>query len=154
MEVVGDELRLHVEELTVVLDPLPEGLQRLVVLHIPNVVTREGLAVLRQAKRVLELPAAGQGVTGEPPGESQRRRRVAARAPEWIGSPRGYLKHAVVAARVDGAVVHEKVVRYVAELLERLLVPVRDRLVGVVAAGHDEGDARVAKQQVVQRRVR
>jgi hypothetical protein len=66
VEVVGDELGLHVEEPAVVLDPLPEGPKRLVVLHVPDVVAQKRVAVLRQAERVLELPAARQGVAAKP----------------------------------------------------------------------------------------
>src|SRR5918992_275930 len=41
-----------------------------------------------------------------------------------------------------------------AQLIQRFLVAIGDGLVRVVAAGHDERDARVAQKQVVQRRVR
>src|SRR4028118_1148703 len=104
MEIVGHKLGLHVEEPAVVRDPLPEGPQRLVVLHVPDVMAREGVAVLRQAECVLELPAARQGGAGGAPGQPQRRGRVAARAPEGISASCGYPKHTVVATGVDGAV--------------------------------------------------
>ena len=47
----------------------------------------------------------------------------------------------------------QEVVGDLPDLLEGLLVPVGDGLVGVVAAGHDERDARIGHQQVVQRGV-
>src|SRR5215210_7246905 len=49
------QLRLHVEEPAVVLDPFSEGTQGLVVLQVADVVAEEGVATLGQAEGVLEL---------------------------------------------------------------------------------------------------
>src|SRR4028119_1590464 len=98
-------------------------------------------------------PAAAARARSRARGGGERG-RVAAGAPEGRGSARGYPNHAVVATGVDGTVVDEKEIGYLAELHKRLVVAVGDRLVRVVAAGHYERDARIPQQQVVQRRVR
>src|SRR5919199_4171686 len=65
VQVVGYQLRLHVEEPAVVLDPLPEGAQGLVVLQVPDVVAEEDVALLGHTEGVLELASAGQSVPAE-----------------------------------------------------------------------------------------
>jgi hypothetical protein len=69
VQVEGYELRLHVEEPAVVLDPLPERSQGLVVLQVPDVVAEEDVALLGHAERVLELAPAGHGVPAEALGD-------------------------------------------------------------------------------------
>src|ERR687886_1746590 len=153
VQVVGHQLRLHVEEPAVVLDPLPEGAQGLIVLQVPDVVAEEDVALLGHAEGVLELAPAGQSVPSEALHYPQRRWRVAPRAPDRVRLlPRGP-HHAIVAAHVDGPVVNQEEVGYVPKLAEGFLVPVGYRLVGAVAAGHHERDPRIVQQQVVQRGV-
>src|SRR5919109_1060561 len=60
MEVVGDQFWTNVEEPAVVLDSFPERPQRLVVLHVSDMVAHEGMAVSGQAERILELSTTGQ----------------------------------------------------------------------------------------------
>ena len=60
----------------------------------------------------------------------------------------------VVRAGLDRPVVDEEAVRDPGQPLQRILVAVRDRLVGHVAARQHERHAGVAEQEVVQRRVR
>ena len=116
-------------------------------------VAEEDVAVLRHAEGVLELAPAGQDVPPEVLGDPQRGWGVASGAPDGVRLPPGDPYHAVVGAHVDGPVVDQEVVGDLPDLLEGLLVPVGYGLVGVVAAGHDERDARVGHQQVVQRGV-
>src|SRR5215212_8441316 len=154
MEVVGNQFRTNVEEPAVVLDSFPERLQRLVVLHVPDVVAHEGMAVSGQAERILELSTTGQRVPGDLCGQPERSRGVATGATDGVWSFSGCTDHSVVAAHVDLPVVDQEVVGDLAQLVQRFLVPICDGLVRVVAAGHDERDARVAQEEVVQRRVR
>src|SRR5215211_418506 len=110
MEVEGDQLRAHVEESAIMLDSFPERPQRLVVLHVPDVVAHEGVAISGQAERVLELSTAGQRVPGEVCGQSERCRSVASGAPDRVRSSSGCTDYGVVAAHVYLAVVEEEVV--------------------------------------------
>src|ERR687894_532785 len=153
MEVVSYQLGAHVEEPAIMLDSFPERAQRLVVLHVPDVVAHEGVAVSDQAERVLELSTAGQGVPAEVRGQPERCRGVATGATDRVRPSSRSTDHGVVAAHVDLTVVDEEVVGDLAQLIQRFLVAIGDGLVRVVAAGHDERDARVAQKQVVQRRV-
>src|SRR5919107_1077541 len=153
MEVVSYQLGAHVEEPAIMLDSFPERAQRLVVLHVPDVVAHEGVAVSDQAERVLELSTAGQGVPAEVRGQPERCRGVATGATDRVRPSSRCTDHGVVAAHVDLTVVDEEVVGDFAQLIQRFLVAIGDGLVRVVAAGHDERDARVAQKQVVQRRV-
>src|SRR5829696_2837003 len=153
MQIVGDQLRAHVEEPAIMLDSFPERAQRLVVLHVPDVVAHEGVAVSDQADRVLELSTAGQSVTAEVRGQPERCRGVATGATDLVRSSSRCTDHGVVAAHVDLTVVDKEVVGDLAQLIQCFLVAIGDGLVRVVAAGHDERDARVAQKQVVQRRV-
>src|SRR5215210_8530187 len=132
MEVVGYQLRAHVEEPAVVLDSFSEGSQRLVVLHVPDVVAHEGVAVSGQAERVLELPTAGQSVPGDVCGQSERRRGVASGATDRVLYSCDCTTYGVVAAHVDLTVVDQEVVGDLAELVECFLVPVGDGFVRVV----------------------
>src|SRR5215210_1261837 len=154
MEVEGDQLRAHVEEPAIMLDSFPERPQRLVVLHVPDVVAHEGVAVSGQAERVLELSTAGQGVPGEVRGQPQRCRGVATGATDRVRSSSRCTDHGVVATHVNLTVVDQEVVGDLAQLVQRFLVAIGDGLVRVVAAGHNERDARIAQEEVVQRRVR
>src|SRR5215217_3569517 len=92
-------------------------------------------------------------MAGEGSGQSEGSGGVAARATDRVRYTSGCPNYGVVGAHVDLTVVDEEVVGDLTQLIEGLLVPVGYGLVRVVAAGHDERDASVAKQQVVQRRV-
>src|SRR5215210_4509894 len=117
MEVVGYQLWAHVEEPAVVLDSFPERSQRLVVLHVPDVVAHEGVVVFGQAERVLEFSTAGQRVPGEVCGQPERCRGVASGATDRVRSSSGRADYGVVAAHVDLTVVDEEVVGDLAQLV-------------------------------------
>ena len=88
------------------------------------------------------------------PRQRQRAGHEPARAAQQQRAPaRDGPQHRVVRARVDRAVVAEHEVGDAREPRERVLVLVRDRLVGDVAARHHQRLAGVGEQQVVQRRV-
>src|ERR687885_349642 len=149
VQVVGYQLRLHVEEPAVVLDPLPEGAQGLVVLQVPDVVAEEDVALLGHAEGVLELAPAGQSVPAEALRYPQRRWSVAPGAPDRVRPLPRNPHHAIVAAHVDGPVVDQEEVGYVPKLLEGFLVQIGYGLIGAVAAGHHERYPRIVQQQVV-----
>ena len=88
--------------------------------------------------------------SGSESGTNPRERRSSSEAPA-LGHR---AQHRVVRPRVDRAVVEQHDVGDRVEPLERVVVLVRDRLVGDVAARHHERLAGVGEQQVVQRRVR
>src|ERR671917_2972675 len=105
MEVVSYQLGAHVEEPAIMLDSFPERAQRLVVLHVPDVVAHEGVAVSGQAERVLEFSTAGQRVPGEVCGEPEWCWGVAAGATEGVRSSSCGPNYGVIAAHVDLTVV-------------------------------------------------
>ena len=152
VQVVGDDLRRHGEELLEVRDALGEGAQRLLVAQVADVVADPGARALGHAERALELGPAGQQPGG---GERERERRgdVAARAAQHERPAADGAHDRVVGARVDRAVVEQDVVGDAGQALARVVVAVGDRLVGHVAARHHERRRGVVREQVVQRRV-
>ena len=102
------------------------------------------------------LSSAPHASSGRAVGHRQRQRvgHEPARAAQQQRAPaRDRAQHRVVRARVDRAVVEEHEVGDAREPRERVVVLVRDRLVGDVAARHHQRLAGVGEQQVVQRRV-
>ena len=77
VEVVGDDLGRDREQPLEVLDPLPVGEQRRVVLEVADVVADPGAAPAGEAERGLELRAAGQH---RPRRSDRQRRRSPARS--------------------------------------------------------------------------
>ena len=154
VQVVGHHLGLDAEQPAVVPDPLGEGAQRLGVLQVPDVVGQEGPVPLGQAERVLQLGPAGQHRAPERDPHRDRLRYVPAGPPEHHFPATERSCHRVIRPDVDGPVMGQEGVRDPAQPPVRVLVPVRDRLVGNVAAGQDDGAAHRAEQQMVQRRVR
>src|ERR671921_2338873 len=100
MEVVSYQLGAHVEEPAIMLDSFPERAQRLVVLHVPDVVAHEDMAVFSQAERVFELSTTGQGVLAEVRGQSEGCRGVATGAADRVRSS-CRPNHRVIATHVD-----------------------------------------------------
>jgi hypothetical protein len=154
VQVVGDHLGLDREQASEVPDPLGEGAEGLVVLQIADVMGDEGVAALGQAEGVLELGPAGQDVPRERPGQPERLGREPPRASQGQLAPPERPHHRVVGPDVDRAVVDQEPVGDPPEPLQRLVVPVGDRLVGHVPAGQHDRASHLGQQQVVQRRVR
>ena len=154
VQVVGHDLRVDVEQPAEVLDALGERAQGLGVLQVPDVLRDEGVAAPGQAERVLQLGAAGQHRAGEGAGGRDGLGDVAAGAPDQHRAAAERPGHRVVGPDVDGPVVSQERVRYPAEPVPRLVVPVDDRLVGDVSAGQDDRAGYGGEQQVVQRGVR
>ena len=152
MQVVGDDLRLEPEELLVDRDAGLEVLQRLEVLEVADVLAQEGVGVAREAEGVLELGAAGEHLR-ERPRQGHRERGVAARPAHQPRPPAAHQRDGVVVARGDLAVVHQVRVGDRRQPVD-LLPALDDRLLGEVAAGHDQRPPGRAQQQDVQRRVR
>ncbi len=80
-------------------------------------------------------------------------RRIAARAAQELRRAVDDPEHAVIGVARDGAVVDEEAVGDGAQALERLPFIGADRFIREIAAGRDDGKAKVGKQQVMQRRV-
>ena len=134
--------------------PVAERAQRLVVLQVAHVMPDPGAAALGERERVLELGAAREQAAARSrpaAGSSRARNRASAAAP--AGGPRPTRDDGVVGARLDRPVVEQEQVRDVRQPLAGVLVAVRDRLVGDVAAGQHERRAGVGQQQVMERRV-
>ena len=101
-------------------------------------------------------PQASSG-RGVPPGQRDRGRHVAARAPQEQRARlrrRDHPHDRVVGPGLDRPVVEQQEVGDPAQPRHRVVVGERDRLVGRVAAGHHQRPhSRVGDQQVVKRRV-
>src|ERR1700736_3924877 len=65
VQIIGNRLRVDIEETLKMLDSLAEGGQRLQVLQVANVMADKSLPSLAQAKGVLKMTAAGQQWHGE-----------------------------------------------------------------------------------------
>ena len=153
--VVDDDLGRDREQALEVLDPRLVGLQHLVGLEVADVVRDPRPRALRDAERALQLRPAGEqrprratgsaSASGTNPRErriSSGRRSGTARSTEssvrvWIGRSWSSSRSAMPV-----------------EPAQRVVVLVRDRLVGDVAARHHQRLPDVGEQQVVQRRVR
>ena len=84
-------------------------------------------------------------------GESHGARHVATRAAKHHGRVPDHHRHRVVAARHDLAVVHEEQVRDLPQAAQRVVIAVCEGLVGQVARRHDERQAALGQQEVVER---
>ena len=89
------------------------------------------------ARRHADAPAARSRARGE-----ARRRAV------------DDARDRIVAARLDVAVVHEEQVGDRRQALQRLVVAIRERLLGEIAGRHHQRPPRLPHQQVMERRVR
>ena len=152
MEVVRHDLRPTAKRRSKCSIPSRERAQRLVVLQVADVVADPGPAVPGQAEGALQLRTAGEDRTADI--ERQVARDVAAAAAQELRPPRDHAHDRVVGPRLDGPVSHQEEVGDPREPLQGVGVPVGDRLVGDVGAGEDERGARIAEQQVMERRVR
>ncbi len=154
VQVVCDDLGHDLEQLLEVRDAVLQRRQRLVVLDVADVVAAPRAIALRDAERVLLLGAGAEHVAWRGDRQVERGRHVAARAAHEQRALADDADDGVVGARRDRAVVDEEAVGDRAQALERVGVVVGDRLVGDVAARHDERHAGVDGEQLVQRRVR
>src|SRR5437763_14009098 len=72
MQIVGGRLGVNIKQALTVLYPLATRSQRLQVLKVANMVADKSLSSFAEAKRVLEMPAAGQAGDAEMNGEGKR----------------------------------------------------------------------------------
>jgi len=86
--------------------------------------------------------------------EIDRKRREAARAPQYQLAPAHLADDRIVDMAKNGAVVHQEQVGDAVEANERLVLVGADRLLGKVSAGGDDREPKLREQQVVQRGVR
>ena len=155
MQVVNDQLGPDGEQLLVKRDILLEGSEGVVMIEVAQVMAEERMPAAAQGERRLELTADGQDRPRALERQFDRLRRVAARPPQRqflsVDDPR----HRIVAADVDRPIVSQKQIGDAGQPGDGVVILVGDRLVGTVAAGHDERDvAQLSQQQMMQRRVR
>ena len=126
------------------------------VFQIAHVLAQHCLAVLDQAKAVLELAAQGQDLrlAVKALWQCQGGRGVASSTPQQPRPPEIDPHHGVVDAVGDVSVVHQGEVGDLGETVPRLVVSGALRLAGDVAAGHHHRPRHAAQQHVVHRRVR
>ena len=153
MQIVGHDGGIDGEQPLEVRDPLCVGAHGLGVAEVADVVPDPGAAPACHAGRALELRATGQDRLGAGDRHRQALRDVAPRAPQQLRASTHDTGDRVVRAHVDRAVVDEEGVGDLGETFPRILVAVRDRLVGDVAAREHEHASCVREQQVVQGRV-
>ena len=108
VQVVGDELGVDAEEPLVERSRGLEGLERLGVLHVADVLADERVAAREQRERVLLLGAGGQDVGVGLEGQRERERRVAAAAAHRLDEAVDHAHDRVVVAREDRAVVEQE----------------------------------------------
>ncbi len=156
MQVVGQQLGLDAEELLDMGDPVPKGLQGLVIFQVADVMAEEGVVLTGEAKGVFQLPASRQDGGGLP-GQVHRVGGIAARAPQGnelgLAAAGEGTHHGVVTAGVDVAVVHQESICEGSEALPRFLVMGGNGLLAEVAAGHHQGGRETLlffEQQVMQ----
>ena len=149
MHVAGDHLRPHAEHGQVQLEVGSERAVGGLGVEVAEVRREVRRSLAGDAEGALELGPRRHDRPARGHGQRQRRRRVPARAADRKLRPHDR----VLAAAVDRAVVGEEGVGDPAELLAGVGVGHGDRLVGAVAARHDERAGDVGDQQVVQRRV-
>src|SRR5262249_46327543 len=127
----------------------------LVMIEIAEMLTQKRLLAAAQSERSLELTAYREHGTRAPQRQLNRPGRIAAGAPQRQLDPIQDARYGVVAADMNGPVVDEKEVRDAGQLLERIVVLIRDWLIRTVATGHHKRHPNnSAEQQMVQRRVR
>ena len=137
MEIVDEPVRHDPKQPLIVFDGLDVRAVRLVVVEVAKVVARYHMAVLAERDRGLEMSA-----------ERQRRARQRRPQPKATGSlatgtPHGQngigddADNRIVAAKVDRAVMREDEIGNPGQALQIPIV-VDDRLVGPVAARHDQ----------------
>ncbi len=138
VQVVGDGLRLHVEHRAQVVDHLDQRAAGGRVVEVADVRRQEGLVAARDADRVLQ-PGAGGEHRRARARQLDRPGRVAARAADELrGAGGAQPQHAVVAARDDVAVVHQKRVGDALQPGQGFVVADHQRLAARVGAGHHE----------------
>ncbi len=149
----GDHLRGDGGVLLELIDTAFEGLDRLEVLHVPQVLAHPGVRGRCQADRVLQFATHRQDVAS---GRAHRNRQGS----EAPGAPDGQdgLAHdpndRVVTRDVDRPVVGEPGVAQMVEPLRGGGVVERDRLAVDVATRHDQRWSAGVEEQVVDRRGR
>src|SRR6266404_5921766 len=117
-------------------------------------MAHEGVALFAQAKSVLEMSAAREDRLNEANCDGDGLRRIAPRAADqqflFADDPR----HRIVAAHMNLPIMNQEVFSDLTESAQRIVVFVSDGLFTQISAGHHQGNARIRKQQMMQRRIR
>ena len=155
MQVVRDDLRRDREQPLEVRDARPRTSASVsAFLRSPMWCETQARAAAREAERALELGAAREHVArGEATGSASTLGTAPRERRSGSGRPRA-TRSTESSVRVSiGRSWSRNDVGDAGQPLERVVVLVRDRLVGDVAAGHHQRLADVGEQQVVQRAV-
>ncbi len=147
MQIVCDRFRADAEHREVEVDVGAEGVIGGLGVEVTEMRREKCLCAECDAERALQLCADGEDRLRRP----HRQRHRVGRKPTGAAERERRSDDRVLAAPVDRAVVAQERIGDPAEPLACLVVVVRDRLVGAVAARHHERSAEVADQQVVQR---
>ena len=135
MEIGGDHLRFNPEEVNEVVDGVLEGVERLEVLHVPDVLAHESVAAGGEAEGRLQLTTGGEDGRNL---ERQRNRErcVAAGPADRILHAVEDAHHRVVTRDADLAVVEHEGVGKPIETIESICVVGDDGFFGQIAGGH------------------
>lgn len=152
VQIVCDGLRLQAGEALEVEVRLGEGVQGACVRQVAGVGAEMDPGAGREREGVLELRADRDERNRGGPGQRHRGGSEAACPAHGDHGPAHSLHHRVVVPCADRPVVDQETVRDAIQLEPGLRVVRRDRLVGDVAAGDDEGTRQVVEQEVVQAR--
>ncbi len=133
---IGDDtFRFDAKQPCHVFDCRGERIERLEVLHIPNVLAHEGVLTVCQTECCLEFSPDRQG-RGHHNRESHRKRSKTTAAPHRQFSTGGDPDHRVVTVNVDGPIVQQQDIGELPEFGPCLGVALDDRFGRVVGRGH------------------
>jgi len=153
MKVMSDRFRAYAEEALHMIERLPEEQQRLVVLHVSDVLAENSVVPGGQAKRVLEFCAYSNHVRYGP-AEIKGSRRETARSPPQQSLPAKDSSDGIVYRGPDRAVVSQAAVGQALQT-PQILFLAHDRLLAEISAGHHQrAKLGVREQQMMQRRIR
>jgi len=146
---------MDAEKFLIVPDSLFKRIERFLVFKVSDEVADKGVAVPCQAKRILKLRACTQNWF-LCPRNLHLTRRVAPRAAHKVRLITQRCYHGIIHTHMDRAVLHQEGVRERSEPLTGLLVPVSQRLLAQVSAGHHQYIRKAwlrLEQEQMQRRV-
>ena len=135
---MDDELGLETKQAFVMGHRLAVSAFCFVILKVAEMVREECVAFSSQSEGCLQLTTQRQDRHRTWQRELDRRGRVASRPPQRQLAPRDDPCHRIVAAEMNRPVVRQEEVGDAGQPRDRVFVLVGDRLIGRVAAGHDQ----------------
>src|SRR5689334_3425221 len=129
MKIVGNHLRLNVEQLFVVFDAVSKRAQRLDVFKVADVMTDERAVSACKTKRVLQLSSTRQQVALKLERRANRRGRITARSTHHHLALVKAAHNRIVRANVYRSIVNQKVIGDRVEAIVGFVIAKTDRLV-------------------------